>query len=443
MFRVRLTGAFVTLGLLIGGGAVLRGPAGVRPFLAASRAARPAVRQVFYTSPVLVREGERVRVPVDVVCATAQGAPCDAAVIFAARAGSGRWQQATVPAAKGLQFDVTAPASRALAPGAASGRVDFYLRARDAFGHATTLGSERRPLSFYVTNRLPVLRLPTIPFGKARRGRTVLSLPWGSGPTRAGLAPGLESATLGPSSFDVDSTGRVYLVDPLQDRVVLFRDGRLVRETEAVVGPRAEIAVASDGHSFVADATGAGIRVREMGRGGRLVRTTSLGEGLAWHIRATGRGVFVNVLPRDVWVPVSGGPAVVGMPTARGSRLLRLGTERYVRLAMVRHGAVSEAVEVRSALTLGEVALAEPDGHGGYVLVVHVWRADPRPADEYRVVHLRNGRVVETFAVANTKFAATPPLSRFRLGRDGALYQLGSTPSALVIERFGLAGMAR
>jgi hypothetical protein len=47
-------------------------------------------------------------------------------------------------------------------------------------------------------------------------GRTVLALPWGSGPMRAGLAPGNESATLGPSSFDVDAAGRIFLLDGLQ-----------------------------------------------------------------------------------------------------------------------------------------------------------------------------------------------------------------------------------
>src|SRR5206468_5406179 len=101
MVRVRLTGALVTFGLLVAGGAALRGTAEGKPALSAATASRPAVLEVFYTPPVLVRAGEAARIPVDVVCATAAGRPCGATVTFWARAaGAGPWRTATAHAAK-------------------------------------------------------------------------------------------------------------------------------------------------------------------------------------------------------------------------------------------------------------------------------------------------------------------------------------------------------
>jgi hypothetical protein len=168
-----------------------------------------------------------------------------------------------------------------------------------------------------------------------------------------------------------------------------------------------------------------------------------VGPGLSWHIRAIGSRAFVNLLPLDAWVPAGGGAAVVGMPTASGARLLRLGTERSVRLGSVRGDRVTGAVEIVSKVRFGEVALAEPDGTGGYVVVVHTWRTAPTPADQYQVIRVAGGRVLGTFAVANTSFAETPPLSRFRLGRDGRLYQMTSSPAGVKVVRFELGRSGR
>jgi hypothetical protein len=101
---------------------------------------------------------------------------------------------------------------------------------------------------------------------------------------------------------------------------------------------------------------------------------------------------------------------------------------------------VTNAVELRSGKRFGEVALAEPDGHGGYWAVVHVWREVPSPADQYQVLHEAGGRVVESFAAADRRFAQSAPLSIFRLGLDGNLYQMMSEPAGLRIVRYHLRG---
>jgi hypothetical protein len=443
MLRWRVTGILATLGLLMSGGEALRGAAAVRPVLAASAGEAASVMQVFYTPPVLVKAGEQVLVPVDVVCATAAGRACEATVSMAARAGSGAWHRADVPAVKGLRFDLTAPASRALGSGR-SGRVDFYLSARDAAGRVTSLGSASAPLSFYVVRDLPRVKVPAAPFGDVRRGSSVLSLPWGSGAKRAGLQPGIEATTLGPSSFDVDAAGRIYLADSMQDRVAVFRGGVLERQTAIALSARADIAVGEAGDVAVADRERAALTVRTIGSSGGVSGTGSVGAASGWQVRSIGGQAFVNSLPMDAWIPVgsASGRPVQGMPASPGVRVLRLGTETSVRIATIRSETVLSAMEITSSVRFGEVALADADGAGGLVVVVHVWRVDPTAADQYQVIHIRNGHVVQTFAVASTKFAETPPLSRFRLGPDGAVYHLATTPSGVSIDRYSMTAVA-
>lgn len=439
MLRWRVSGILATLGLLMVGGGALQGSVAMRPVLASSGGEAAGVLQLFYTPPVLVRAGERVLVPVDVVCATRAGTPCDATVSMAARAGAEAWRQVEAPAVKGLRFDLTAPASRALGA-VGRGRVDFYLSARDASGRSTSLGSAATPLSFYVVPNLPVLKVGAIAFGRVRRGQPVLSLPWGSGPMRAGIQPGIEAATLGPSSFDVDAAGRIFVTDSLQGRVAVFRGGAFVRQTAMPLSARADLAAGDGGRAFVADRHRGMLTVRTIGSGGRVESTSSMGPAAGWQIQATGAAAFVNALPLDAWIgasPPSVRP-VQGMPSSSGARVIRVGSERSVRIGLVRGDVVENAVEITSTVRFGEVALADAAGAAGYVVVVHVWRPAPTAADQYQVIRIRNGRVIQTFAVPNTKFTETPPLSRFRLGPNGDLYQLATTPSGMSIVRYAM-----
>src|SRR5205807_5731056 len=214
------------------------GPAGV---LGASRAAAGAKAveaaggslAVYYSPPVLVRAGEAVLIPVDVVCSTPSGAACDASLSLSTREAGGGWHRVSAPAAPGLRFDLSAPASRALASGRSTGSVAFAFRAVDGGGRSATLPAARNgtALRFYVVPSFRTVRMPVVPFGHVSKGQTVLSLPWGTGSSRAGLILGNESPTLGPSSFDVDARGRIYLQDGPQDRLAGFPGGRWARGT--------------------------------------------------------------------------------------------------------------------------------------------------------------------------------------------------------------------
>jgi hypothetical protein len=59
------------------------------------------------------------------------------------------------------------------------------------------------------------------------------------------------------------------------------------------------------------------------------------------------------------------------------------------------------------------------------------------------VIRVAGGKVISTFAVGDGRFAETPPLSRFRLGSDGRLYQLTTSPDGMRIVRFDLEEAGR
>jgi hypothetical protein len=406
------------------------------------------VLRIYYQAPVLVRAGETVAMPVQVVCVTARGRACEAMVSLGVRAGDGdAWRFQTMRAGPRLSFDLSEPAKRA----AASSRdrsVAFFLQAR-ARGVVSSLpaGSVGPPLRFYVSSDVRTVKVPSVPFGHSKKGQTVLSLPWGSGPERAGLALGRESPTLGPSSFHVDRAGRVHLLDPLQDNLAEFRGRRLMKLHPVVTEPGADLTMTGHGVAYVAHMVNGAVGVTRLGPSGGSLGTVSLGPSVLSQIRTAGQSAYAEVLPLDAWVRVPRKPGsasklapITGRPLLSGGRLLRVGTERSVRLGIVRAGTIHGVVELRSSERFGEVALAEPDGSGGYVVVVRIWQWRPRPADQFQVVHISNGRVAHTFAVSSRSFADTPPLSRFRLGEDGRLYQLVSTSAGIRIVRFELKG---
>ncbi len=264
---------------------------------------------------------------------------------------------------------------------------------------------------------------------------------------RAGLAPGNESATLGPSSFDVDAEGRIFLLDGAQGRLAVFSGGRPVRESTLAVSAKADLAVTADGSAYVLSRTADGrATARRIGPEGDVGEPTVIGAGIPAEIRASGDAAYAHLLPLDAWLPVRApdgtgqGAPTVGRPVPGGSQLLSVVHEDAVRLGLVDGGVVRDAVELRSSAHLGELALADPDGRGGYWVVVRVWREAPSPADQYEVAHVTGDGRVSAFAAPSAAFADTATLSRFRLGGDGELYRITSSPEGVRIVRYQTGG---
>ena len=444
------------LALAIGGtAAAVAGSDGAGIQAERSRRASRALRvEVFYRAPVLVRAGESVRMPVDVVCATPSGRACPATITVGAAAGSAApavWATASAPGNPRLLVDLTAAARASRAAGGGTDVVRFFIRA-SAAGRVMALGSQSDTgaLRFYVAGRIRRLDVPAIPFGRVRPGKTVLALPWGTGPMRAGIAIGNQSATVGPSAFDVGTRRRVYLLDELQGRLVVFRHRAIVRETRVRAVPPADLAVGADDTAWVLSqpTRGDGVVVRSVGRDGAHGPVAKFG-GIPGRIRTVGRQAFIHLLPLDAWarVPAPGDTpsagveaTMTGEPSGGRTQILSVVNGGAVRLGTVQAGRVRNCVQLRFKEQLGELAFARADGRGGYWVVQHVWRDGARSADQYQVVHVAGGRVLSTFGVANRTFAQGAILSRFRMGPDGALYQLQSSPAGMRIVRYELGG---
>jgi hypothetical protein len=436
-----------------GGSTVSAGAPGGAARSSSRALAGPRVARVFlsYTPPVLVRAGEPVIIPVDAACVTASGASCTAVVSLSARGGDSGWTRASAPAGRSVRFDVTAAAARAASAGGGTGQVAFTISARAASGGASaSLGSPAAPLRFLVTDRMPVVHVPALPYGDPARGSTVAYLPWGSGARAAGLTLGNESETLGPPSFAVGSGDVVDILDGLHGRLAVFDRGRQVASVPVGrVSPDGDVAISPRGDAFVSSSLGGDvdrpISLREIAREGRGAGPALVvGHGIPERLDAASGRPWMQVLPEDEWraAAPAGGTLSLGRPMAGGTALVSVVRTGSVHLALATRRGVSNAVELAFDANLGELALAEPYGADGYVVVVHVARGGIHPADQYQAVVVRNGGVSSTFAIARFDYARCAPLSRFRLGPDGALYQLASFPDGVRVVRYDLGGDA-
>jgi uncharacterized protein YaiE (UPF0345 family) len=112
--------------------------------------------------------------------------------------------------------------------------------------------------------------------------------------------------------------------------------------------------------------------------------------------------------------------------------VLRTGDE--LRIALTR-GQETKAWRITSRTPLAEVQLAEPFRDG----VVAVVRTYTDADAEFVVLVLGRAGIVSRFAVPGSDWAESAPLSRFRLAGN-SLYQLGSTPAGVFVDRYDLGG---
>lgn len=410
-------------------------PAGPASAASAASAGSGTTLQVFYRSPVLVRLGESVRIPVDVVCVRA-GAACAARARLTV---SGRpASSSSAPASAGLEFDLTAPAQRT----GPFGRLDYALSATAAGASASLPGANGGTLHVYVAGRMPALVLPALAPGAYARGTQVLFMPWGSGERNAGLSVGNEALTLGPSSFAVGPDGSIHVADAFHDRIAVFREGRLMASLDLAMSPQTDLAVGTDGETFVASDDTIGARTTRftvLDQGGDLEAFRTVPGTILAGVGTDGSTGYARYLPLDAWTAFPGGSGQpsTGLPLPGGGQLLRSVVDDSVRLGIVDGTRVRGAVELRSTETLGDLAFAAPDGAGGYVAVVRVVNGG---TDQYEVAHVRRDLSVDAFAVPSHQYAETMPAGRFRLGPDGALYQLTTSPDGLRVLRYEIGG---
>ena len=120
-------------------------------------------------------------------------------------------------------------------------------------------------------------------------------------------------------------------------------------------------------------------------------------------------------------------------PVAGGGEVTVLRTGDEIRAMAVDADGIRRTWRVTSDTPLAEVQLAEPRG-GRLVLVARVYTDTEA---EFLVLVLDRGGVVQQVSLPSADWAETAPLSRFRLV-GSSLYQLGSTPAGLFVDRFDL-----
>jgi hypothetical protein len=412
----------------------------------------PPLLEATHLPPLLTRPGEQVELRYDAYCAEEEHEErtCNVDGTVFARSG-----EAGTFDALPLHVDAAVEEGRYVAlvpPRIAKSRDGFtyYAVFRSESDAEITLpaGGATAPQRSLPLGRSVLVQLRTHAFGQTRSADArVAEAAWGDGPNEAGLEQGRNLPPIGGSSFDVGPTGDVYVLDEAHRSVLRWRLGTRApsRLPLAVNGTLADMSVAEDGTFYVLETAGGSYRddlLRIFDADGAKIGTGEI-QGHASELRVGPSGPVVLRQPSGQWTPLTTGEGVLaprlqeakgraGRPVLGGEVVL-LRRESEIRAALVRAGDVRRSWIVTSETPLAEVQLAEPVGQG-LVVVARVYTSD---RDEFVALVLGERGLIGSFALDSSDWAETAPLSRFRVA-GSSLYQLGSTPAGLFVDRFDL-----
>ena len=445
------------LGLLMGGAtsiAVAAVSLGATAVAQPEQARPQALLEATHLPPLLVVPGEQVKLAFDVHCAQAGVENPEQACelggsLFVRGASAGPFRQLALAEddAAGLRrVGAAVPEPVAQDPKGFEYYAEIEGSGSDQVRVPAGVGATYHA---YVVRSAVDVELAPRRFGSIRRGFRVVSAPWGDGSQQVGLESGPNVDPIGASSFDVDASGAVVLLDEAHRRALRFTGTKPAPEVIplSIEGRVADLTVDENGSLDVLETVappGRGPLVRRFDRGGHPLGAVETPEQSPSQIRIGPNGPVVLEHPSHLWVPVAANglslPPEEQLRHGRVGRPLRSGAEVVVshsgnelRLALLSRGRIQTSWRIRSPGQLGEVQLAEPLGDR---LVVAVRVYDER-SDEFRVLVLDERGLVQQFAVESADWAETAPLSRFRL-IGGSLYQLGSNPSRAFVDRYDL-----
>lgn len=441
-------GATAGLGAVAAAGSVASGGPGP-PDRAAAR-----IIDVGHLPPLLRVPGEAATLRFNVFCPAPDDEPCHAGGDVFVRAGTtGAFRKLplrrTDDVADG-RYVADVPADLAASP---EGFSYYAVLRNEATGASLTVpsaGAAAPQLSLPLEHAV-VVDLGAHRFGSTRRADArVAAAPWGSAPGSAGLLQGPTFGPIGPSAFDVAANGDVVVLDQVNGRVERWHAGAHAADTPVdVSGGIADMALAPDGTIDVLEPTGDGTgrtpELRSFSPSGALRSKTPIADRTWSQLREGPQGPEVQQEPSEQWLPAapghrslsrtaqaSGGHPGRTLPNGRELVVFRAGTSE-ARIAEVDGARVRRAWRIVSATPLGEVQLAEPLGDR----IVAVIRPYTDTQDEFLVLVLGDHGVERSFSVDSADWAEAAPLARFRLA-GSSLYQLGSTPSGMHVDRFDL-----
>jgi hypothetical protein len=443
-------------GMLLGGLAGVIGVALAGAAFAVSAAAdnsASALVEAAHLPPLLTVAGEPVELRYDAYCVAdeeSEGACRVAGAVYVRRSGPGPFEE--IP----LRLDPDAEIGRyvALLPqrlvGSATG-FEYYAVLRDeSHGTETTLpaGGAAAPQRSVPLGRAVTVHLDAHDFGHTRAAtERVAAAAWGEGPTDAGLEQGRNLTPIGGSAFDVDSSGTVSVLDEAHKRILRWSSH--VREPSRVSldvdGTLADMSIADDGTIYVLESGHPGeTRLMRIFRPDGAAPTSGPVAERADQVRVGPLGAVLLQQPSGQWTSATSGERVLapasqrrsgraGRPLRYGGEVVLLRVANEIRVALLRANGVRQSWRISSDTPLAEVQLAEPAGDK-LVLVTRVYTDGQ---DEFVVLVLGARGVAQSFSLDSSDWAETAPVSRFRVARS-SLYQLGSTPEGLFVDRFGL-----
>jgi hypothetical protein len=427
-------GLLAAAGLLAARSAAVVGGAGAAP---------PGV-EATHLSPLLTAAGEAVTLRYDIYCVgpDAPTEPCDAGGVVYARAGGSEPFEALPlrvdPAAVEGRYAVRVP-DALLRSG-----FSYYAVLRDrTTGASTTLpsgGPEALEQSAPLGPSAVVVRLGRHSFGSPRAADArVASARWGDGPGEVGLEErGPDATPIGASSFDVDASGRVTVLDEAHRRLLRWVPGASAPEVVPVNvrGTIGDVATGSGGTTHVLEPAAAGslALVRSFAADGQEVSAVEVGQEVD-ALRLDADRPVVLEAQSGRWLRPGRAAGAVGRPVGGGLRVVVYRPDPgELRLAVVNQfGAVARAWRIESSTPMAEVQLAEPFA-GGLVAVVRMY--EERRA-EFVTLLLGPRGVTHEFSIDAPDWAETAPLGHFRLVGD-SLYRLGSTAAGVFVDRYDL-----
>jgi hypothetical protein len=293
-------------------------------------------------------------------------------------------------------------------------------------------------------------------FGATRQADArVASASWGSGNGQAGLEDGIDMPT-GAASFDVDSTGDVYLLDEANSRLLEFTGGGAPTQIQlpGLAGVRADLRVNdSSGTAYVlesANAVSPKATLRAYTLQGAALGSSPVADAAAAQVKLSGGTAYVSEYPSSMWAPVlqnNGRTAVdpsvqlsraaPGSP-GRDGNVVVLSTGNEIRVgsyALVGSTYQLSAIRLASSTPVADIQLVQTLPSGRMLAVFSVYTDTQH---EYEAVVVDpSGALVDQFSLPAGDWAQSMPLSRFRLV-GSSLYELGSTEAGVYVDRYDL-----
>jgi len=423
------------------GGIALGSAVGALAVAAPSHAARVPRLVVLHAAPAFADPGSELELSAGTVCDRPASRACTvtSATAEVRTPGDPAWTHVE-GSDLGGSYRFRIPVAR--------GAFDYRLSFRTADGRTTPYPPSGAPIHVASAARLRTSSVQS-PFSwndVREPDRRALYLPYGDGPGEVGVdRGGPDSDLLGPSSFAVAPDGSISVADWVNGRVEVFRSGALDRTFAAPVHRTFDLAVGSNGHSYLLTlgTDGAAYEVAD----GRVIGRYPAAFGVASRVTTTSTGPAVNVAPAQ-WVTVRSSVGVARSAelqaestTAADGAATRFGLLSGGRVALT--WTRNDGTKGGTELTLPEGAragteyFAEPLPDGGAVLALGLWDEHHSGVGLFRLD--RDGAVRSFSLLPEPSTRADARASTVRWA-NGRVLEAIDHPNGMSIEGYDLGG---